>query len=426
MRFPNLKLLVKGRFSDYSLSILRPLFRHGVSHSNLAFFLQSNLMLAANATKTIKLILALLCFAVLPQIVLGQQESPNPFDEPSSNETAPQFSNEDPFGEEDPLGEEETTEPPKTSFKASSQSLAELQSRTQAIIAQSAPAVVAIGETGSGVVVNSEGLILTASHVTRVANRRVTVLFSDGRIVEGITLGSNIASDTGAIQLLSPGPFPFVSVKDSKDAKPGTWCIAMGYPLSFPRGRPAAGRLGRVLTREDNGKLVSDCTIMGGDSGGPLLNLAGNVIAISSSVKLGTDQNLYIPSEQFIKDWKNIALSIDKTGMDTKAQLSKSSTDDSSDAIKRPSGKAYLGINAETDQNIVRIRAVHRESPAEFAGIQANDVIVEMDSVPIKSFAELVSHLKSRKPGDLLMVLVNRYGSLIRAEVTLGGTNLRK
>ena len=165
---------------------------------------------------------------------------------------------------------------------------------------------------------------------------------------------------------------------------------------------------------------------MGGDSGGPLLNLAGNVIAISSSVKLGTDQNLYIPSEQFIKDWKNIALLIDKTGMDTKVQLSKSSADDRSDAIKRPSGKAYLGINAETDQNIVRIRAVHRESPAEFAGMQANDVIVEMDSVPIKSFAELVSHLKSRKPGDLLMVLVNRYGSLIRAEVTLGGTNLRK
>lgn len=377
-------------------------------------------MFAANATNTIKLILALLCFAMTTQAVFGQQPPSDPLNDQSLKEIAKLFSNGKLIVEKD------VTEDAKASANASFRALAELQSRTQKIIAQSAPAVVAIGETGSGVIVNSQGLILTASHVTRVANRNVSVVFSDGRIVQGITLGSNLASDTGAIQLLSPGPFPFVSVQDSKSAQPGTWCIAMGYPLSFPRGRPAAGRLGRVLSREKNNKLVSDCTIMGGDSGGPLLNLDGKVIAISSSVKLGTDQNLYIPSEQFIKDWKNIALSIDKTGLATQVQPSESSTDSRFKMTQRSSGKAYFGINAETDQNIVRIRAVHRQSPAEFAGIQPNDVIVKMDSVAIKSFAQIVSHLKKRKPGDLLLVLVNRYGSLIRAEVTLGGTKLSK
>ncbi len=377
-------------------------------------------MCAANATNTIKLILILLCCATIPQTVFGQQTSSDPLNDQSFSETAPPV----PSGKL--ITEEEPTVAPKASNSASMQSLIELQSRTQNIIAKSAPAVVAIGETGSGVIVNSQGLILTASHVTRFANRKVSVAFSDGRIVQGITLGSNIASDTGAIQLLSPGPFPFVSVQDSKDAQPGTWCIAMGYPLSFPRGRPAAGRLGRILNRGKNGKLVSDCTIMGGDSGGPLLNLAGKVIAISSSVKLGADQNLYIPSEQFSKDWKNIALLIDKTGMDTRVQQPASTSGGNVKVPNSTAGKAYLGINAETDQNIVRIRAVHRESPAEFAGIKANDVIVELDSKPITSFAQIVGHLKTRKPGDLLLVLVNRYGSLIRAEVTLGGTNLKK
>lgn len=377
-------------------------------------------MLAANATSTLMLILALICLAAIPQRAFGQETASDPLNDQFLELTAQEFANKDSIGDDD------TTEDAKTSSKTPLQSLIELQSRTQKIIAQSAPAVVAIGETGSGVVVNSQGLILTASHVTRVANRKVSVVFSNGRIVPGITLGSNLASDTGAIQLLSLGPFPFVSVKDSKDAQPGTWCIAMGYPLSFPRGRPAAGRLGRVLSREKNGKLVSDCTIMGGDSGGPLLNLDGKVIAISSSVKLGTDQNLYIPSEQFIRDWKNIALSIDKTGLAAKAQPTESSANGNLKATQRSSGKAYFGINAETDQNIVRIRAVHRESPAEFAGIQANDVIVEMDSVPVNSFAQIVLHLKTRKPGDILLVLVNRYGSLIRAKVTLGGTNLGK
>lgn len=382
-------------------------------------------MFAANATNTITLILVLLCYAMGPETVLGQQIGSDSIEAQSLNdqslsETAPPVPNEKPTAEED------STKVPQASFNASAQSLAELQSRTQSIIAKSAPAVVAIGETGSGVIVNAQGLILTASHVTRFANRKVSVVFSDGRTVEGITLGSNIASDTGAIQLLSPGPFPHVSVKDSKDARPGTWCVAMGYPLSFPRGRPAAGRLGRIISRSKNGKLVSDCTIMGGDSGGPLMDLAGNVIAISSSVKLGADQNLYIPSEQFIKDWKNIAMSIDKTGSETIVQPARSENNGGFKVTQRPAGKAYFGINAETDQNRVRIRAVHRQSPAEFAGIQANDVILELDAKPIKSFAQLVVHLKTRKPGDLLSVLVNRYGSLIRAEVTLGGTALKK
>jgi len=396
-------------------------------------------MHVANTTIAMDLVLVLMSLATIPQVVVGQQSRLDPFNIQSSGETAQQLSIEDFASENDSAeealaGEDDEIQNVNSFSNTSPPSLLELQSRTQDIIAKSAPAVVAIGETGSGVIVNSRGLILTASHVTRAANRRVSIVFSDGRIAEGITLGSNLASDTGAIQLLSPGPFPFIPIQDSTDTQPGTWCIAMGYPLSFPRGRPAAGRLGRVLSREKNGKLVSDCTIMGGDSGGPLLSLTGSVIAVSSSVKLGINQNLYIPSQQFIRDWKNIALSIDKTGpdmqvQDTQAQDTKAQPSNGSaggfELTKRPSGKAYFGINAETDQDIVRIRAVHRQSPAESAGIQPNDVIVTLDSIPINNFAQIVSHLKTRKPGDLLLVLVNRYGSLIRAEVTLGGTNWR-
>ncbi len=401
-------------------------------------------MFAAEATNTLKLILVLAGCAMLVQIpesVFAQQNGGDAFNEQSFGEEVTQLSLEtdQPLNETDqPLdetGQPQTKEgqveevdspdPPTASDSDPTQTLLQLQARTQNIIAQSAPAVVAIGETGSGVIINSRGLILTASHVTRFANRKVSVVFSDGRIAQGMTLGSNIASDTGAIQLLSSGPFPFVAVQDSQDAQPGTWCIAMGYPLSFPRGRPAAGRLGRILERSQNGKLISDCTIMGGDSGGPLLNLEGKVIAISSSVKLSADQNLYIPSEQFVKDWQDIAQLIDKTGRDTAVQTTPNPTGGNSPLQNPAAGKAYLGINAETDQNIVRIRAVHRDSPAALAGIKPNDVIVELDSKPIRSFAELVGHLKTRKPGELLLVLINRYGYLIRAEVTLGGTNLK-
>lgn len=385
---------------------------------------QRNLMLAVTATHTMKLMIVLLCWATWTQAVLSQQAAWDALPDPNTNATAQPSPDEATSLEDNAQGN--LPKPSQTSYGVSAKSLVELQTLTQSIIAKSAPAVVAIGETGSGVIVNAQGLILTASHVTRYANRRVSVAFSDGRVLPGITLGSNIASDTGAIRLLSPGPFPFVSVQDSKEAKPGTWCIAMGYPLSFPRRRPATGRLGRILSRGENGKLVSDCTIMGGDSGGPLLNLKGNVIAISSSVKLAANENLSIPSEQFIKDWKDIARLIDKTAMDAQVQPAQSSTDGKRKVAPQSSGNAYLGINAETDQNRVRIRAVHRNSPAEFAGLRANDVILELDSQAISSFAQLVGHLKTRKPGDALVVLVNRYGALIRTEVTLGGTDTKK
>ena len=370
------------------------------------------------------LILSITCVAASAQTSHGQ-ETPRA-DAANQSYVTPtqQVGNDDAFGEDDPFNE---VAPPREAV--SLQSLADLQSRTQRIIAQSAPAIVAIDDTGSGVIVSPSGIVLTASHVTRVAKRRVTVALSDGRVVAGITLGSNIATDTGAIQLLGSGPYPYVSVRNSKEATPGSWCIAMGYPLSFPRGKPATGRLGRVLSRNKNGKLITDCTIMGGDSGGPLLDLNGKVIGISSSVKLGIDQNLSIPSEKFIKDWKNIAMSIDQTSLQTNTELppdQRENTNNGFRITKRPTGKAYLGINAETDQNIVRIRAVHRQSPAEFAGVQANDVIMKMDANVITSFSQIVKYLKTKKPGDQVSVLINRYGSLLATEVKLGGTPSKK
>ena len=376
-----------------------------------------------------KLFLTITCVIASAQTCSGQQTSQPVPAKQDFAAPAQQIANDDPFGEDDPFNEA------KSSKANPSQSLIQLQTRTQDIISQSAPAIVAIDETGSGVIVSPQGIVLTASHVTRVAKRRVSVALSDGRIVEGVTLGSNFASDTGAIQLLASGPFPYATVRNSKEAMPGSWCIAMGYPLSFPRGKPATGRLGRVLSRSDSGKLITDCTIMGGDSGGPLFDLDGKIIGISSSVKLGIDQNLHIPSEQFIKDWKNIAMSIDQTSLRTNAELPEPSPNQKDKVksvgkglriTKRPKGKAYLGINAETDQNIVRIRVVHRESPAEFAGIQANDVIAKMDDLAITSFSQIVKYLKTKKPGDKISILINRYGSLLGAKVTLGGNAPKK
>ena len=305
--------------------------------------------------------------------------------------------------------------------------LVRLQAKVQQVIQDSSPAVVAIDDTGSGVIVNAEGIVLTASHVTRFANRTVNVQFADGRIVQGITLGSNFVTDTGAIRLLSPGPYPFLKVSESASAVAGTWCIAMGYPLSFPRGQAASGRLGRVLDRQGNQKLVTDCTIMGGDSGGPLLNLDGKVIAISSSVKLDIKKNLYIPSERFLENWKHISLSIDRSASDTipaeedlvAAQQPKTN---SAPAKPKPPSHGYLGVSAESDGGFVRVRHVHRGSPAEKSGIAAEDVITAINSKKVVSFRDLVTQLRQYVPATVVTVQLTRFGQILEIPVTLGAS----
>ena len=308
--------------------------------------------------------------------------------------------------------------------------LIKLQEKVRQVIQEASPAVVAIDDTGSGVVVSSDGIVLTASHVALKANRIVNVLFSDGRVIQGITLGSNFVTDTGAIRLLSPGPYQFLKVSESATAVAGTWCIAMGYPLSFPRGQAASGRLGRILERQGNRKIVTDCTIMGGDSGGPLLNLDGKVIAINSSVKLDIEKNLYIPSERFVENWLHIALSIDRSVADkppaeTPTKVTQQTVPEPAPVELQPAAYGYMGVSTESDSGFLRIRQVHPGSPAEKAGLKAEDVITAINSKKINNFQELLSQLKQQPPASVVTVSLLRFGQILKIPVTLGSSRIK-
>ncbi len=279
--------------------------------------------------------------------------------------------------------------------------LLEMERAVGSLLPNLQPCVVSI-EGGTGVIVSSDGFILTASHVTKKAGRTVNVRFSDGRVLTATTLGTNFNNDTAAIRLNSPGPWPHVKLADSTLVQPGDWCIALGYPLSFPRGKPAAVRMGRVLQVKEN-ELVTDCPIMGGDSGGPLLNLNGNLIGISSKVKNDITENLHIPVQVFQDDWQTLASSIDVQ------------------KIQGPTRKrAYLGILGETDVNCVRVRRVHRGSPAEIAGLLPDDVILQLDGRPVGDFDDVLEFLDGHQPGERVVAKLNRYGRLMSVPIKLG------
>ncbi len=281
------------------------------------------------------------------------------------------------------------------------ESLIELENRVKQVLPKILPCVVSV-EGGTGVIVSRDGDILTASHVTKQAGRSVKVQFSDGRVFTATTLGTNHNSDTAALRLDSPGPWPFVNMSDSTLVREGDWCLSLGYPLSFPRGKPAIARIGRVQEISES-RLVTDCPIMGGDSGGPVVNLNGNLIGINSRVHNQITQNIHVPIQAFQDDWKQLAASID---------IKKKSS---------PTGqRAYLGILGETDLDRVRVRSVHKGSPAESAGLLAEDVILKLDGEPIGTFDDVLQILDSRQPGEQVVATLNRFGQLVTVEIKLG------
>src|SRR5581483_8927426 len=132
------------------------------------------------------------------------------------------------------------------------QDLRAIQERVKKVMAKVTPATVGIRighAAGSGVIINKDGYVLTAGHISGEPDRDAVVILPDGRQLKGKTLGANVSIDSGMIRITDEGEWPFVEMGDSSKLKEGAWCLALGHPEGFRKGRTPVLRLGRVLTR---------------------------------------------------------------------------------------------------------------------------------------------------------------------------------
>ncbi len=160
---------------------------------------------------------------------------------------------------------------------------------------------------GSGVVVSEDGLILTAGHVIGRPGCDLTVVFSDGRRAAAKSLGAIYARDCGLAAFVMAGKWPHVEMGRSDDIKPGAWCMALGHPGGIQQGRTPPIRLGRVLNSGKDARfLVTDATLIFGDSGGPLFDLDGRVIGIHSNIGANVNQNRHVPIDVFRQQWSDL------------------------------------------------------------------------------------------------------------------------
>jgi serine protease Do len=184
--------------------------------------------------------------------------------------------------------------------------LRSIEDRVKQVAAKVTPAVVAVkvGQAqGSGIVVSKDGIVLTAGHLTIKPKETADLIFPDGKTVHGVTLGINRDADAGMVRITDKDQWPCVEMAPAGSVRPGMWCVALGHPLGYQTERPPVIRLGRVLHVSAN-TLHTDCTLVAGDSGGPVFDLDGRLIGINSRIAMNvTSLNFHVPVDIYHRFW---------------------------------------------------------------------------------------------------------------------------
>ncbi|WP_367872161.1 S1C family serine protease [Luteolibacter sp. Populi] len=260
--------------------------------------------------------------------------------------------------------------------------------------------------TGSGVVVSPEGLILSAAHVTSGVGKEFTVIFEDGRKLKAESLGLVASTDCAMARIIEPGTYPFIELDRDDTAKLGDWVYALGHSGGFDKERGIVVRIGRLVQMKDS-TVQSDCSLIGGDSGGPLFDLNGHLIAIHSRVGSRTPENMHVPVREFLKNWDGL----------TKAEF----IGEGPFAKKPEKGKGFLGLGTkDRPGGGLDIEKVGRESPAEKAGMKAGDILLKMDGTELKSKEQLQDLLKEKAPDDRVALELLRNGKPETLTLRLG------
>ncbi len=263
--------------------------------------------------------------------------------------------------------------------------------------ARAATVCIEVGEgSGTGVIVNAEGLVLTAAHVSSAVGKKVTVVMEDGTKHQAETLGLVADTDAAMIRITDKGDWPHVEIDRDSSVRLGDWVFALGHSGGFDKERGSVVRLGRIV-RMANSTYQSDCTLIGGDSGGPLFDLTGRLVAIHSRVGQQLQVNMHVPMSEYVKHWDGM--------------LKSEFIGEGPFAKKPVKGNGFLGLATEArDGGGLRVTKVGSKSPAETAGVKEGDVLLKLNGNALTTREQLQNLLKEMSAGDELKLEIERKG----------------
>ena len=260
---------------------------------------------------------------------------------------------------------------------------------------------VPIKGVGSGVIIDSNGYIVTNNHVIEGAEA-VEVSLNDGRVFKGRVIGRDPSSDLAIIKIDAKN-LKAAELGDSSNLKAGQFIIAIGNPFGLRGGPTVTIGVISAINRSINTEkgimedlIQTDAAINPGNSGGPLIDLNGKVIALATAIiPFAQGIGFAIPinkvkkiAEDLIKYGKVIRPWLGIYGIDLTPQIS-----------------SYYNLPVQEGVIIVK---VIQGSPAELSGIEEGDIILSIDRTPIKNMIELQKIIQNKKVGEEITIRIIR------------------
>jgi putative serine protease PepD len=292
----------------------------------------------------------------------------------------------------------------------------------RAVLSRVEPAVVSISASvpvgrfgrgtaaGTGMVITSDGDVLTNAHVVEGATN-INVTIPNKGTHAATVLGMDVDNDVAVLKVSGVKDLPTVTLGSTKSLQVGDPVVAVGNALALTGSPTVTTGIVSALDRQiDTGTVTmrhliqTDAAINPGNSGGPLLDSGGRVVGMNSAVA-GDAQNI------------GFALSVDEIApkLDSLEKGGGATTSAGSASSSTP----FLGVGLEDATNGAAITGVVDGSPAAKAGLQAGDVIVAADNNAVASASELVAAVRAHKPGEKLSLVIDHNGARRTVTATL-------
>ena len=265
---------------------------------------------------------------------------------------------------------------------------------------------------GSGFIVSADGYVLTNHHVVKDA-AKILVRLSDRREFVAELVGSDKRSDIALLKIKANN-LPVVRIGNSTDLKVGEWVVAIGSPFGFDQSVTVGvvSFKGRSLPEENYVPFIqTDVAINPGNSGGPLFNLDGEVVGINSQIFSRTGGYMGLSFAIPIDIAMNVVDQLKSKGSVSRGWLGV--------YIQELSTELAESFGMDRPKGAL-VTYVIPESPAQKAGIEVGDVIIEYNGHPIQRSSELPPRVGETRIGDKVPVLVVREGKTREIKLTIG------
>ncbi|MFM8825611.1 MAG: S1C family serine protease [Actinomycetota bacterium] len=266
---------------------------------------------------------------------------------------------------------------------------------------------------GTGIIISSDGDVVTNAHVVEDATEVRVVLNGETEPREARVLASDPGNDLALVRIENITGLTAATFADPDSLAVGDQVVAVGYALDLDGGASVTSgiisALNRTMQNEDgalNALIQTDAAISSGNSGGPLINMDGHVVGVNTAVYRSTETSAA----------NNIGFAISVGEVKRVIEVLRTEAG----GEKRAQGYLGIALSDRTDGGVgAVVSEVAADSPAETAGLKVRDIILQVNDQPITGQGALIGIIRDATPGEEVEIVIERDGERITVEAEL-------